>query len=127
MPILWNKRWNWLNYYDFSLNNLMRLGFNDIRLRFGMSPRNYIKLGVVPMESRSTLYNLTIMDTIAYNSRTKFINLFEVKKPGFCRRLLSLLHAINKEEVKKPGFYRKLLFLLHAINKETRFLKIKFT
>ncbi|RUT07899.1 hypothetical protein DSM106972_021590 [Dulcicalothrix desertica PCC 7102] len=33
MPILWEKRWNWLNYYDFSLNNLMRLGFNDIRLR----------------------------------------------------------------------------------------------
>jgi hypothetical protein len=33
MPILWDRRWNWLNYYDFSLNNLMRLGFNDIRLR----------------------------------------------------------------------------------------------
>ena len=32
-PILWNQRWNWLNYYDFSLNNLLRLGFNDIRLR----------------------------------------------------------------------------------------------
>ena len=33
MPILWNRRWNWLNYYDFSLNNLLKLGFNDIRLR----------------------------------------------------------------------------------------------
>jgi Pentapeptide repeats (9 copies) len=33
LPLLWNKRWNWLNYYDFSLNNLLRLGFNDIRLR----------------------------------------------------------------------------------------------
>ncbi len=33
MPLLWNRRWNWLNYYDFSLNNLLRLGFNDIRLR----------------------------------------------------------------------------------------------
>ncbi|WP_071188499.1 pentapeptide repeat-containing protein [Trichormus sp. NMC-1] len=33
MPLLWNQRWNWLNYYDFSLNNLVRLGFNDIRLR----------------------------------------------------------------------------------------------
>ncbi|MBK1990714.1 pentapeptide repeat-containing protein [Sphaerospermopsis aphanizomenoides BCCUSP55] len=33
MPLLWDKRWNWLNYYDFSLNNLVRLGFNDIRLR----------------------------------------------------------------------------------------------
>ena len=33
MPILWEKRWNWLNYYDFSLNNIFKLGFNDIRLR----------------------------------------------------------------------------------------------
>lgn len=33
MSLLWNRRWNWLNYYDFSLNNLVRLGFNDIRLR----------------------------------------------------------------------------------------------
>ena len=33
MPLLWNKRWNWLNYYDFSLNNIFKLGFNDIRLR----------------------------------------------------------------------------------------------
>ncbi|AVZ29754.1 pentapeptide repeat-containing protein [Nodularia spumigena] len=33
MHLLWNRRWNWLNYYDFSLNNLVRLGFNDIRLR----------------------------------------------------------------------------------------------
>jgi hypothetical protein len=28
-----HRRWNWLNYYDFSLNNFLRLGFNDIRLR----------------------------------------------------------------------------------------------
>jgi hypothetical protein len=33
MPLLWNRRWNWLNYYDFALNNLLKLGFNDIRLR----------------------------------------------------------------------------------------------
>lgn len=33
MPILWNRHWNWLNYYDFSLNNLLKIGFNDIRLR----------------------------------------------------------------------------------------------
>ncbi len=33
MPILWDRRWNWLNYYDFSLNNLLKLGFNDIRVR----------------------------------------------------------------------------------------------
>ncbi len=32
-PILWSKRWNWLNYYDFSLNNILKFGFNDIRLR----------------------------------------------------------------------------------------------
>ncbi|WP_390824859.1 pentapeptide repeat-containing protein [Anabaena subtropica] len=33
MPLLSDRHWNWLNYYDFSLNNLLRLGFNDIRLR----------------------------------------------------------------------------------------------
>ena len=32
-PLLWGRRWNWLNYYDFSLNNLLKLGFNDVRLR----------------------------------------------------------------------------------------------
>ena len=32
-PILWEKRWNFLNYYDFSLNNIFKLGFNDIRIR----------------------------------------------------------------------------------------------
>lgn len=31
--ILWDRRWSWLNYFDFSLNNLLRFGFNDIRLR----------------------------------------------------------------------------------------------
>ncbi|ACK70426.1 conserved hypothetical protein [Gloeothece citriformis PCC 7424] len=29
----WQRRWNWLNYYDFSLNNWLKIGFNDIRLR----------------------------------------------------------------------------------------------
>lgn len=33
MPLLWDRRWNWLNYLDFSLNNLLKFGFNDIRLR----------------------------------------------------------------------------------------------
>jgi hypothetical protein len=33
MPLLSDRRWNWLNYYDFSLNNLLRFGFNDIRVR----------------------------------------------------------------------------------------------
>ncbi|MBD2082281.1 pentapeptide repeat-containing protein [Leptolyngbya sp. FACHB-17] len=33
LPILWNKQWSWLNYFDFSLNNFLRFGFNDIRLR----------------------------------------------------------------------------------------------
>ncbi len=32
-PILWEKRWSWLNYYDFSFNNIFKLGFNDIRVR----------------------------------------------------------------------------------------------
>ena len=29
----WQKGWNWLNYYDFSLNNFLKIGFNDIRMR----------------------------------------------------------------------------------------------
>ncbi len=29
----WERHWNWLNYYDFSCNNLIKIGFNDIRLR----------------------------------------------------------------------------------------------
>jgi Pentapeptide repeats (9 copies)/Helix-hairpin-helix motif len=33
MPLPIDRRWNWLNYYDFSLNNLFKFGFNDIRLR----------------------------------------------------------------------------------------------
>jgi hypothetical protein len=32
-PILLDRRWNWLNYLDFSFNNWLRFGFNDIRLR----------------------------------------------------------------------------------------------
>ena len=38
MPLLWDRRWNWLNYYDFSLNNLLKFGFNDIRLRDEQMP-----------------------------------------------------------------------------------------
>ncbi|WP_448563924.1 pentapeptide repeat-containing protein [Trichothermofontia sp.] len=33
VPLPWGRRWNWLNYYDFSFNNLLKFGFNDIRLR----------------------------------------------------------------------------------------------
>ncbi|QQE65453.1 hypothetical protein GFS31_21410 [Leptolyngbya sp. BL0902] len=32
-PILLDRRWNWLNYLDFSLNNWLKFGFNDLRLR----------------------------------------------------------------------------------------------
>ncbi|MEM6597801.1 MAG: pentapeptide repeat-containing protein [Cyanobacteria bacterium P01_C01_bin.69] len=32
-PILSDRRWNWLNYFDLSLNNWFKFGFNDIRLR----------------------------------------------------------------------------------------------
>jgi uncharacterized protein YjbI with pentapeptide repeats len=32
-PIPWERHWNWLNYYDLSLNNLLKLGFNDWRTR----------------------------------------------------------------------------------------------
>jgi Helix-hairpin-helix motif len=37
-PILWDRRWSWLNYLDFSLNNLLKFGFNDIRLRDEQMP-----------------------------------------------------------------------------------------
>ena len=33
LPLLIDRRWSWLNYYDFSLNNWFKFGFNDIRLR----------------------------------------------------------------------------------------------
>ncbi|MEO0825563.1 MAG: pentapeptide repeat-containing protein [Cyanobacteria bacterium J06639_16] len=32
-PILLDRRWNWLNYYDFSFINWFKFGFNDIRIR----------------------------------------------------------------------------------------------
>ncbi len=38
MPLLIDRNWNWLNYYDFSLNNLFKFGFNDIRLRDSCLP-----------------------------------------------------------------------------------------
>jgi uncharacterized protein YjbI with pentapeptide repeats len=33
IPIRCDRRWGWLIYFDFSLNNLLKFGFNDIRLR----------------------------------------------------------------------------------------------
>ena len=33
MPIIWDKGWSWLNYYNFSLNNIFKVGLIDIRLR----------------------------------------------------------------------------------------------
>lgn len=33
LTLLIDRRWSWLNYYDFSLNNWFKFGFNDIRLR----------------------------------------------------------------------------------------------
>jgi len=32
-PLMSDRNWNWLNYFDFSLNNWFKFGFNDIRLR----------------------------------------------------------------------------------------------
>ena len=32
-PLLLDRRWNWLNYFDFSFNNWFKFGFHDIRLR----------------------------------------------------------------------------------------------
>ncbi len=31
--IRWDRRYTWLHYYDFSLNNWFKFGFNDLRLR----------------------------------------------------------------------------------------------
>ncbi|MBD2357876.1 pentapeptide repeat-containing protein [Tolypothrix sp. FACHB-123] len=45
MHLLWDRHWNWLNYYDFSLNNLVRLGFNDIRMRDEHLPSIIATLG----------------------------------------------------------------------------------
>lgn len=33
LPLLLDRQWSWLNYYDFSLNNWFKFGFSDIRLR----------------------------------------------------------------------------------------------
>ncbi len=33
LPLLMDRQWSWLNYYDFSLNNWFKFGFSDIRLR----------------------------------------------------------------------------------------------
>ncbi len=33
VPIPWDRRRTWLYYYDFSLNNWFKFGFNDLRLR----------------------------------------------------------------------------------------------
>lgn len=33
LPLLIDRQWSWLNYYDLSLNNWFKFGFNDIRLR----------------------------------------------------------------------------------------------
>ena len=33
MPLLWDRGWAWLNYYDFSSINLLRIGFSDVRMR----------------------------------------------------------------------------------------------
>ena len=32
-PLPSDRKWNWLNYFDFSFNNWFKFGFNDIRLR----------------------------------------------------------------------------------------------
>ncbi len=32
-PILWGRRWTGLNYFDLSLINFLKFGFNDVRLR----------------------------------------------------------------------------------------------
>jgi hypothetical protein len=62
--ILWDKRWNWLNYYDFSINNLLRLGFNDIRVRDEHLP-GIISILVWYQWSLGVLYIILLLWTIS--------------------------------------------------------------
>ncbi len=63
-PILWDRRWNWLNYYDFSLNNFLKFGFNDIRLRDEQVP-GYITTLVWYQWSLGILYIALLLWTLS--------------------------------------------------------------
>ncbi|MDL5053988.1 hypothetical protein QQ056_10580 [Oscillatoria laete-virens NRMC-F 0139] len=59
-----DRRWNLLNYYDLSLNNWLRFGFNDIRLRDRAVP-GYISALVWYQWSLGLLYMTLILWTLS--------------------------------------------------------------
>ncbi len=64
LPILWDRRWSWLNYFDFSFNNFLRFGFNDIRLRDQHLPN--LVTGLVWYQwSLGTLYIALLLWTLS--------------------------------------------------------------
>ncbi|MBD2314265.1 pentapeptide repeat-containing protein [Desertifilum sp. FACHB-1129] len=64
LPLLMDRRWNLLNYYDLSLNNWLRFGFNDIRLRDRAVP-GYISALVWYQWSLGLLYMTLILWTLS--------------------------------------------------------------
>ncbi len=64
LPILWDRHWSWLNYFDFSFNNFLRFGFNDIRLRDQHLPN--LVTGLVWYQwSLGTLYITLLLWTLS--------------------------------------------------------------
>jgi hypothetical protein len=64
IPLPWDKAWNWLNYFDFSFNNFLRLGFNDIRLRDQHVP-TLLNMLVWYQWSLGTLYIALLLWTLS--------------------------------------------------------------
>jgi len=64
LPILWDRQWNWLNYFDFSLNNFLRFGFNDIRVRDEHLP-GLVSILVWYQWSLGTLYIALLLWTLS--------------------------------------------------------------
>jgi uncharacterized protein YjbI with pentapeptide repeats len=64
LPILWERQWNWLNYFDFSFNNFLRFGFNDIRVRDEHLP-SFVSILVWYQWSLGTLYIALLLWTLS--------------------------------------------------------------
>jgi Helix-hairpin-helix motif len=64
MPLPWGVGWNWLNYFDFSFNNFLRFGFNDIRLRDQHVP-TLLNILVWYQWSLGTLYIALLLWTLS--------------------------------------------------------------
>jgi hypothetical protein len=60
----WGKRWNWLNYFDFSSNNFLRFEFNDIRVRDEFRPGLLTTL-VWYQWTLGTLYIALLLSTLS--------------------------------------------------------------